>query len=304
MIPYIWKALAVLVIAMALFTKGSEVSAINVLPAFPGTTGDYHGFVLHNFTVSGCDARVVEPKQPLPGRPWIWRAMFWDAFPSADLALLDKGYYLAYIEVGNTFGASDALKNWDPFYKLLTETYGFAKRPALEGVSRGGLYIYRWAASNPMKVGCLYGDAPVCDMKSWPGGKGKGTGSAGDWAEAIRVYHFRDEAEMMAFKGNPVDILASIAAAKIPIIHVVGDSDIDVPPAENTDIVRERYLKLGGTFVLITKQGCAHHPHGLKDTTQLVNFIMAHTAGGKAARAAAKLAPRSGQVIVVPQGEW
>ena len=61
---------------------------------------------------------VVEPKQAAPGNPWIWRAMFWDAFPSVDLALLDKGFHLAYIEVGNTFGCPDAMGHWDPFYAL------------------------------------------------------------------------------------------------------------------------------------------------------------------------------------------
>ena len=50
------------------------------------------------------------------------------------------------------------------------------------GISRGGLYAYRWAAGDPARVAVIYGDAPVCDFKSWPGGKGAGTGSAGDWA--------------------------------------------------------------------------------------------------------------------------
>jgi len=40
------------------------------------------------------------------------------------------------------------------------------------GVSRGGLYCYNWASQNPEKVACIYGDAPVCDVKSWPMGEG------------------------------------------------------------------------------------------------------------------------------------
>ena len=55
--------------------------------------------------------------------------------------------------------------------------FGFAKKAALVGLSRGGLYCYNWAVANPDKVASLYGDAPVCDFKSWPGGKGKGKGS-------------------------------------------------------------------------------------------------------------------------------
>ena len=253
-------------------------------PAYPGTVSDFHGYTCHNFTVDGCAARVVEPKQAAPGRPWIWRALFWGVYPSADLALLGRGFHLAYIEVGNTFGSPDAMAHWDPFYALLTGTYGLSRYPALEGLSRGGLYIYRWAAANPDKVGCLYGDAPVCDFKSWPGGKGKSQGSPGDWAKLIQDYHFTSEAEALAFRGNPLDesILAPIAEANIPIVHVVGDADTTVPPAENTDILRARYLLLGGRFFEVVKHGCNHHPHGLSDPTLVVNFILAHT--GKPAK--------------------
>ncbi|HEY3329299.1 MAG TPA: hypothetical protein VGK19_04710 [Capsulimonadaceae bacterium] len=268
--------------------------------AFPGTVTDYHSFVCHDFVVNGCDCHVVEPVAALPGKPWVWRAMFWDAFPGADIELLKRGYHLAYIEVGNTFGCPDALAHWDPFYDLLVNQYGFSPKPALEGLSRGGLYIYRWAAVNTDKVGCLYGDAPVCDFKSWPGGKGSGPGGASDWAKLQDDYHFASEAEALSFTGNPVDILEPIAKAGIPIIHVCGDIDEVVPMAENTDIMRERYIKLGGTFVSIVKREIGHHPHGAADTTPVVNFIMAHAPGSAPNAAAIAAAPKAGDVIVIP----
>lgn len=43
---------------------------------------------------------------------------------------------------------------------------GFNKKVALEGMSRGGLIVYNWAAQNPEKVACIYADAPVMDFKS------------------------------------------------------------------------------------------------------------------------------------------
>jgi hypothetical protein len=272
--------------------------------AWDGSQSDYHGFVCHNFEVDGCSALVVEPKEALPGRPWVWRTMFWDAFPNFDIVMLGRGYHVAFMDVGNTFGCPDAMKHFDAFYALLTTRYKLSKHPALEGLSRGGLYAYRWAYVNTHKVGCIYGDAPVCDMKSWPGGKGKGLGSPGDWQAAIQAYHFSGEPEMMRFDGNPIDILAPISAAHIPIIHVVGDSDSYVPESENTDIVRERYMKLGGQFVLIVKQGCDHHPHGLTDPTPVVNFVIAHTAGAAAARQARGIAPKAGTVITLTHDQW
>ena len=272
-------------------------------PAFPGTVSDYHGFRRHDFVVDGCEARIVEPESALPGRPWIWRAMFWDAFPGADIDLLARGFHLGYIEVGNTFGCPDALAHFEPFYDLLTRTYGLSTKPALEGLSRGGLYVYRWAAENTDKVSCIYGDAPVCDYKSWPGGKGTSPGSPTDWAKLKNDYHFTSDEEALAFNGNPIDILAPIAKAGIPVVHVCGDVDEVVPMNENTDIVRKRYIALGGAFVSIVKQAVAHHPHGLVDTTPVVDFVMAHSGGPAVPTDIIATAPKAGDVIVIPPPE-
>jgi pimeloyl-ACP methyl ester carboxylesterase len=284
-------------------SPGSE-SGDSTAPQFPGSMLDYHGYVLHDFVVDGCNVHVVSPHEPLRGRPWIWRTMFWDAFPTADLALLKAGFHLAFIDVGDTFGCPDAMKHFDAFYSVMRDQYDLAPKPALEGLSRGGLYAYRWAYVNTDKVGCIYGDAPVCDMKSWPGGRGKGKGSLHEWQEAIKDYHFSSEQEMIDFKGNPIDVLEPIAAAHIPIIHVCGDSDTVVPADENTDIVRKRYMALGGDFVMIVKEGCDHHPHGLTDPTPVVNFIVAHCASGKPAKTAKKIAPKPGTVTRLAQGQW
>jgi lysophospholipase L1-like esterase/pimeloyl-ACP methyl ester carboxylesterase len=247
-------------------------------PRFPGVTGDYHGFERFDFVVDGCKATVVAPRQTMPGRPWIWRAEFFDHRPELDLALLSRGFHLAYIEVGNTFGAPSALKHWDAFYKELTGRFGLSKKPTLEGLSRGGLYVYNWASANPSKVSVVFGDNPVCDFKSWPGGKGKGPGSPDDWKKLIQDYGFKSEAEALAYRRNPVDNLAPLAKAGVPLLHLSGDADEVVPYEENTVLLRERYEKLGGKIQVIVKPGFKHHPHGLDDPTPLVDFILAHTA--------------------------
>ncbi|MCK5712952.1 MAG: SGNH/GDSL hydrolase family protein, partial [Hyphomicrobiaceae bacterium] len=61
-------------------------------------------------------------------------------------------------------------------------------------------------------------------------------------------------------------------------LHVCGDSDTLVPMEENTDILEERYKKLGGRIQTIIKKGIGHHPHSLKDPTKIVRFICEHTA--------------------------
>lgn len=241
------------------------------------TTDTWHGFKRHRFTVDGCAAWVVEPAQAAPGKPWSWCMEFPDAFTErcAAPALLAKGLHHAHIVVGNTFGSPEALRHFTAFHTAVT-AHGLAPRTVLIGLSRGGLYAYRWAAENPDKVAVIYGDAPVCDFKSWPGGKGTGKGSAADWQSLIRCYGFKDEAEALAYRGNPIDTLAPLARRSIALIHVVGDADDVVPAAENTAIIEERYRKLGGTVKVIHKPGIGHHPHGLEDPAPVVDFILEH----------------------------
>lgn len=242
------------------------------------TVDQWHGFARHTFKVDGLKAWVVEPKQAMNGNPWTWTMEFPDAFTDRTGVprLLEKGFFHVHIQVGNTFGCPNALKHFDAMYKAIVEK-GLARKGSLIGISRGGLYAYNWAALNPDKVICIYGDAPVCDFKSWPGGKGKGKGSKNDWAALIKSYEFKDEAEALAWKTNPIDNLAPIAGAHIALVHVVGDSDDVVPVAENTALIESRYKELGGEIQVHHKPGIGHHPHGLDDPQPVVDFIFDHT---------------------------
>jgi lysophospholipase L1-like esterase len=261
--------------ADALDARIRELARTMPIP-FPGTRSEYHGFARYDFVVDGCAACVVTPHAVAPHAPWIWRAEFFDHRPELDLALLARGFHLVFLEVGNTFGAPSAMKHWDAFYAELTRTYGLSTKPVMEGLSRGGLYIYNWAEANPTRVSVLYGDNPVCDFKSWPGGKGVGPGSPDDWRKLQHDYGFASEAEALAYRKNPIDNLAPLARAKVPIIHVSADADEVVPYPENTVLLQQRYERLGGSIRVIVKHGFKHHPHGLDDPTPLVDFILAH----------------------------
>ncbi len=255
---------------------------------FPGSRSTWEGFERHDFEVDGHPAIVVVPSHPLPGNPWIWRGEFFGAFANADVTLLSKGFYLAYLRVPDLFGSPAAVKDWDAFYAQLTGKYGLAKKPALICLSRGGLYCYNWAIANPNKVAAIYADGPVCDFKSWPGGKlkglGKGEGSAVEWGKMLKAYGFHSDAEAISYRGNPVDNLKPLAEAHVPLLHVYGTADTTVPWEENTGIVARRYRRLGGNITLIPKPGVGHHPHGLADPTPIVEFIMKHAAGSRVNR--------------------
>jgi pimeloyl-ACP methyl ester carboxylesterase len=241
------------------------------------SAGNWNGYEQRDFAVDGRNCLLILPKTPAPGKPWIWRTEFFGHEPQGDIALLGKGFHVAYMDVSNMYGAPVALDHMDKFHAHLTKEFSLAQKTVLEGFSRGGLFAFNWAARNPTKVAAIYVDAPVCDFKSWPGGKGKGQGSGGDWKRVQEVYQMTED-QAMAYKLNPVDNLAPLAKAKIPILSVCGETDKVVPIDENTRIVEKRYKELGGEMVVIAKPNCDHHPHSLKDPTPIVEFVLKHTA--------------------------
>jgi len=245
----------------------------------PVKTSVWKTFTRYDFTVGGRPCWVAVPPAPRPGNPWVWCLEFPTAFDDRTgvAKLVADGYYYLYINVGNTYGCPAAQTQFDAFYDHIVAK-GLSRKGVLIGVSRGGLCAYRFAARHPERVICIYGDAPVCDFKSWPGGKGAGKGSKGDWASLISLYGFKDEAEALAYKENPVDLLAPLAQARVPLIHVVGDADDVVPVAENTAVIEQRYKALGGTITVFHKPGVGHHPHGLDDPAPVVDLIQAYTA--------------------------
>ena len=161
---------------------------------FPGAVSRWNGFVRHDFQVDGADVIVVEPEEPLPGRPWAWRGEFFGAFPNADIELLKGGWHLAYMSVPDLFGSPRAMRKWETLYEVLVERHGLSPRPGLIGLSRGALYCMAWAAAHPDETLAVYLDNGVCDFKSWPGGRPKGlgigAGSPEEWAKLLDAYGF------------------------------------------------------------------------------------------------------------------
>ncbi|MCX6909568.1 MAG: GDSL-type esterase/lipase family protein [Verrucomicrobia bacterium] len=242
----------------------------------------WNGFDRCDFVVDGRAGFVVAPKSAAPGKPWAWRTEFFGHEPQGDIALLGKGFHVAYYKVSDMYGAPQAIEWMRQFQEHVERQFGLAPCAVLEGFSRGGLYAFNYAATHPDKVAALYLDAPVLDVRSWPGGKGKGVGSKGCWEQCLRIFNLTEETAK-DFKGSPLDRIEPVAKAKIPILSVCGETDKVVPFEENTAILAKRYRELGGEIEVICKPNCDHHPHSLKDPTRIVNFILRHTPGVESA---------------------
>lgn len=250
----------------------SATTAIDGLE-FKTERSSFYGYNCFKFDFKGRDAKIVVPKRVANGKPWIWRARFWGHEPQTDIALLERGYHVVYCDVAELYGNAEAISIWNAFYANL-QKLGFAKKAVLEGMSRGGVYVYNWAAANPSKVACVYADNPVLDLKSWPGGKGKGPGSKNDWATVFKDYGFQTEEQAAAFAGSPIDKIKEIVKGKYPMLHVCGDMDEVVPIAENTLPFAEKIKQAGGRITIIHKPEGKHHPHSLPNPQPIVDFIL------------------------------
>ncbi|SCD19377.1 GDSL-like Lipase/Acylhydrolase family [Proteiniphilum saccharofermentans] len=241
---------------------------------------NFHGYQGYEFYDKGVLCKVVKPYIEAEGRPWVIRARFWNHEPQTDIDLLEQGFYITYCDVTDMYGSDKAVRRWDRFYKKMVKA-GFNKKVVLEGMSRGGLIVYNWAAKNADKVACIYADAPVMDIKSWPMGKGGSTGSVNDTRKLLAAYGFKNEGEALAWKRNPLDYASVIAKAKIPVIHVVGDADAVVPVDENTAVFEQQMNKLNAPITVIHKPAVGHHPHSLNNPEMIVRFILTATGRNK-----------------------
>ena len=239
------------------------------------SVSSFYGFEEVSFTFNGRDCRIVKPKRVATGNPWIWRARFWGHEPQTDIALLERGFHVVYCDVAELYGNKEAIKIWDSFYDWM-RGLGFSDKPVLEAMSRGAIYAYNWALAHPDRVAAIYADAPVLDLKSWPGGKGVGPGSAYDW-DIFKKDFDLTEAAALQFRGSPLDRTNEIIASAYPILHVVGDADEVVPLLENSAPFEEKLLKGGRQITVIHKPGIKHHPHSLPNPTPIVDFILRAT---------------------------
>ena len=125
-------------------------------------------------------------------------------------------------------------KEWDVWYAHLTGKHGLSKKPAFIGMSRGGEYAYTWATQHPENVSCIYGDNPGANPEVF-------------------------------------SKLGLLARQDVPLLHVCGS--IDPVLGKNSTPIEGIYQHLGGRISVMIKEGAGHHPHSLRDSKPIADFI-------------------------------
>lgn len=279
-----------LLVSLATSTSAQQKTAETPAgQAFPGQKTELNGFDRYKVTTAKGSLSIVCPKTAAPGKPWMWRSMFWGGTSGAvgrvtngDLKLVEQGYHVVVVP-GHVAGHPSGNAPIDAAYEMLTQDYGFSKTLSMASMSRETLALFRWASTNPDKVESIYVDNGVCNVDSWPGGKlvpGSGSvanGAPASWTGMKKAYGFATDAELLAAEVSPIDMLEPLAKANVPILMGCGSKDSTVPFEENGAIMKQRYEKLGGSIQIIMEDK-GHHPHGLKDPTPVIDFIKKHTA--------------------------
>ncbi len=223
-----------------------------------------------SFKLDGHDAFVIAPPQIKPDTPWVWYAPTLKGLPSESeiwmfQRFLQAGIAIAGIDVGESYGSPKGRAVYTSLYNHLVEKRQFSKRPILFARSRGGLMLYNWATENATAVGGIAGIYPVCNLESYPG-----------LDKAAGAYEMNAAQLKQALnQHNPIDRLASLAKAKVPIFHIHGDQDTVVPLAENSAIIAQRYKELGGEMMLEVVPGQGHNMwSGWFQSEKLVQFVI------------------------------
>jgi len=218
------------------------------------------------FVIPGVGGRADQPT------PWVWYAPTLPGLPAAEETWMFErfvaaGVAITGIDVGESYGSPAGRAAFTRLYEELAGRRHWSRRPVLLARSRGGLMLYNWAVEHPDAVAAIAGIYPVCNLTSYPG-----------LAKACGAYGLT-EAELAAAlaEHNPVDRVAALARARVPVLHLHGDHDEIVPLGPNSALLAERLRQLGGEARVIVFPGQGHNYWpGWFQSQELLDFIIAH----------------------------
>lgn len=281
---------ALICAALAAVWVGTAAADVNAALAASGhkvvRQDDWFGGRRTVFDFEGCEAWVVEPPAGVAvreGRPWTWTMQWKDAFvPRTNVPrLLAQGWHHATIETFRRRMDGEGLALSARFQKFLVEKLGFAAKANLIGMSWGGFYSIRYAATYPDCVKRAYLDAPLCDFTSLPPCWTNYVDCA-TWG-VTPDYRGENDPRM------PINMARPIAEAGIEILLLYGGQDSLCLPDRNCEVFARRFKSFGGVLQDgVRDDGNAdrrlfgHHPHGLEESRQgvLADFFERENGNG------------------------
>ncbi|MGL4399079.1 MAG: alpha/beta hydrolase family protein [Luteolibacter sp.] len=256
----------------------ASIAMSSAAPASGVTESTRHGAKCLELRIGDVKGFIIQPTGAAAdgSKPWLWYAPTLGSYPGKRMdwlfsRLLKNGFHICGTEVGDTFGSPQSRETYTRFYQHVVGKYGLSPKVCLLPQSRGGLMWYNWAVENPGMVACIGGIYPVCDFTSYPG------------IDATSKAYKMSKEELIAGKmrHNPVERLAPLAKAKVPVLHLHGDQDEIVPLEKNSGELIKRYRALGGPGELEVIPGKGHvEVAEFFESEKLLDFFLKHGKAG------------------------
>ena len=232
----------------------------------------FEPFKRKEFTFGERHAWIFYPKGE-PNGKMVLKTEYLAAFPFFDVAMLERGYHLIFIEHQNRWASDDEIEIMAEFVRHCAKELGTEEKCIFEGMSCGGLQATKLAECYPELCAVLYLDAPVLNILSMAGlGECKHEAVAQFWREIVATYDV-DRSSITAFRESPVDHMDVLIENNIAIYLLYGNADDGVLFAENGMILEKFYRKHGGTIKVVSKSCGGHHPHCLEDPAPIIEFV-------------------------------
>ena len=249
---------------------------------------DWYGGRRIEFDFGGYNAWLVCPAagtKVAEGRPWTWTMQWRTAYVERTGAseMLRRGWHHAAIDTFKHRMDAKGLEVNQAFQRYLVDELGLKPKTALIGMSWGGFFSVRYAATYPDCVDRIYLDAPLLNFHEFipnfaPTEQAKRIGGDGaDWGKGpLDGKSWADDPRM------PVNMVAPIAKARIPVLLLYGGQDQTVRPELNSELFISRMRALGGLVQVGMddaegrgRAAYGHHPHGIEvnDQAKLAAFF-------------------------------
>src|SRR6185312_2020435 len=197
-------------------------------------------YARYQLLIPGVDAftTVIVPGKTAPGRPWVLRADYVTPEDRVVQGLLAKGWTIVTGAVPYNYDGPVPAQ-WNAIYTYLTG-YGFAAKPVLMGRGAAAGEVMGWAIANPWRVAGVYAEGPILESKLMLGGKA------------------------------PLDTLAPLAKAGVPVLFVSGEGDALLN--DQTQVAAARYRRVGGKITVRVVKTEGHFLRS-EDAAEVLRFI-------------------------------
>ena len=232
----------------------------------------WYGFRRIDFSFEGREALLVFPEKPRKEPRLAMKMLYFGEFVNTEVEMLKAGYHLCFVKPCDHWACDDDCHRKARFIDFLAEEFGLPRKVVAVGMSCGGFHAIMFASHHPEHLSFMYLDAPLLtffstrphrleEQKAWR------------LPEIQSSWGFKTYAEAYCYNGQPLHRLPEVVKHKIPLALVWGTSDEIVPPEENAEILRAIWEEAGAPIRAWERPSHGHHPHGLTDPTELLDFI-------------------------------